>query len=286
MKIADNTIQAVTNYIKQQLNVTLDNQEVRQTLRVMMKHYFGFSATDLVFKRDYRFTESELVKVIHCVKRLQQHEPLAQILGETEFFGLSFFVNQHTLIPRPETEELVDWLLNDHQQSNPKVLEIGTGSGCIPIALKIHLTASEITSYDISNEALEVARKNAERNQVHVDFQQVDILSTSLAPNDTWDIIVSNPPYIAQKEFDSMDKNVTDYEPHLALFVSDEDPLIFYRKIGELGLQHLAKDGKIYVEINQYLGEETAALFESLGYQKVSLRKDINGNNRMIRAQI
>lgn len=284
MKIADNTIQAVTNYIKQQLSAALDDQEVRQTIRVMMKHYFGFSATDLVFKRDHRFTESELVKIIHCVKRLQKHEPLAQILGETEFFGLPFYVNQHTLIPRPETEELVDWILHDYQQQVPKILEIGTGSGCIPIALKKHLTASELTAYDISEEALEVAKRNTKRNQVAVNFQQVDILSASFNADDFWDIIVSNPPYIAQKEFDSMDKNVTDYEPHLALFVSDEDPLIFYRKIAELGLQHLANNGTIYVEINQYLSQQTVALFQAIGYSQVELRKDINGNDRMIKA--
>jgi release factor glutamine methyltransferase len=284
VKIADNTIQAVTTYFKQQLETVLDANELKMTYRIMMAHYFGFSATDLAIKRDHRFTESELVKVIHCVKRLQKQEPLAQIVGETEFFGLRFLVNRHTLIPRPETEELVDWVIKENANSDTTILEIGTGSGCIPISLKKHLTAAQVTSYDISLEALEVARKNALLNTVVVDFQQVDILSAAIDEAAQWDIIVSNPPYIAQKEFDSMDKNVTDYEPHLALFVGDDNPLVFYRKIAEIGLRHLAKEGIIYVEINQYLSEQTVELFQSAGYQQVDLRKDINGNYRMIKA--
>ncbi len=285
MKISDNTIQAVNTYFKQQLEATLDPNELKMTYRIMMEHYFGLSSTDLLIKRDHRFTESELVKVIHCVKRLQKQEPLAHILGVTEFYGLPFLVNQHTLIPRPETEELVDWILHDYPQRCPKILEIGTGSGCIPIVLKKHLTTSEIASYDISEEALEVAKRNAERNQVVVNFQKVDVLNASFAADTTWDIIVSNPPYIAQKEFDSMDTNVTNYEPHLALFVSDDDPLIFYRKIAEIGLQHLSQGGAIYVEINQYLSAQTVTLFQSMGFSQVVLQQDINGNDRMIKAQ-
>ena len=284
MKIADNTLQAVTTYFKQQLETVLDANELKMTYRIMMAHYFEFSATDLVIKRDYRFTESELVKVIHCVKRLQKKEPLAQIIGETEFFGLRFLVNQHTLIPRPETEELVDWVITDNANSHSSILEIGTGSGCIPISLKKQLPNAKTTAIDISAEALVIANKNAVLNNVDVDFQLTNVLTAQFDKTQQWDIIVSNPPYIAQKEFDSMDKNVTDYEPHLALFVSDNDPLIFYRKIAELGLQHLSARGKIYVEINQYLGKETIALFESFGYLNVELRQDINGNDRMIRA--
>lgn len=264
----------------------MDDAEIRVTYRLMMDHYFGFSATDLALKRDHRFTESELVKIIHCVKRLLKHEPFAQIIGETEFYGLKFYVNQHTLIPRPETEELVEWVLNDWSNQTPTILEIGTGSGCIPIALKRNLSKSSITSYDVSKEALEVASKNAELNQVTVNFQEIDILTAVLDENQKWDIIVSNPPYIAKQEMESMHQNVVDYEPHLALFVSDEDPLVFYRKIAEIGLQHLAKDGAIYVEINQYLSQRSVELFQTIGYSHVELRQDINGNDRMIKAVI
>lgn len=262
----------------------MDDAEVRVTYRLMMDYYFGFSATDLALKRDHRFTESELVKVIHCVKRLLKHEPFAHIIGETEFYGLKFYVSQHTLIPRPETEELVEWVLNDWSNQTPTILEIGAGSGCIPIALKKNLSKTSVTSYDVSKEALEMASKNAKLNQLTVDFQEVDILNTALDQNQQWDVIVSNPPYIAQQEMASMHQNVVDYEPHLALFVSDEDPLIFYRKIAEIGLRHLAKDGAIYVEINQYLSKQTVELFQSTGYTQVELRQDINGNDRMIKA--
>lgn len=262
----------------------MDDAEIRVTYRLMMNYYFGFSATDLVLKRDHRFTESELVKIIHCVKRLLKHEPFAQIVGETEFYGLKFYVNQHTLIPRPETEELVEWVLNDWSNQTPTILEIGTGSGCIPIALKKNLPNATISGYDVSEEALTIARKNGVLNAVEVNFQEVDILTAVLDENQQWDIIVSNPPYIAQQEMKSMHQNVVDYEPHLALFVSDEDPLVFYRKIAEIGLLHLAKDGAIYVEINQYLSQRTVELFQTTGYSQVELRQDINGNDRMIKA--
>lgn len=262
----------------------MDDAEVRVTYRLMMDYYFGFSATDLALKRDHRFTESELVKVIHCVKRLLKHEPFAHIIGETEFYGLKFYVSQHTLIPRPETEELVEWVLSDWNDQAPNILEIGTGSGCIPIALKKNLPQAAITAYDVSKEALAIAIKNGAYNTVEVNFQEVDILNTALDESKIWDIIVSNPPYIAQQEFDAMDKNVTNYEPHIALFVSDEDALVFYRKIAEIGLRNLAKDGAIYVEINQYLSKQTVELFQSKGYTQVELRQDINGNDRMIKA--
>ncbi len=285
MKISDNTIQAVTTYFKQELGATLDPNELKMTYRIMMEHYFSLSSTDLLIKRDHRFTESELVKVIHCVKRLQKQEPLAHILGATEFYGLPFLVNQHTLIPRPETEELVDWVINDHRDATITVLEIGSGSGCIPITLKKYLTNTTITSVDVSEEALKLAHENAQQNGVEVNFLKADILTDSFDAHQQWDIIVSNPPYIAQKEFDSMDKTVTNYEPHLALFVSDDDPLIFYRKIAEVGLQHLSQGGSIYVEINQYLSAQTVSLFQLIGYSQVVLRQDINGNDRMIKAQ-
>ncbi len=262
----------------------MDDAEIRVTYRLMMNYYFDFSATDLALKRDHRFTESELVKVIRCVKRLLKHEPFAHIIGETEFYGLKFYVSQHTLIPRPETEELVEWVLSDWNDQAPNILEIGTGSGCIPIALKKNLPQAAITTYDVSEEALAIAIKNGAYNNVEVNFQEVNILTAVLDESKIWDLIVSNPPYIAQQEFDAMDKNVTDYEPHLALFVSDEDPLVFYRKIAEIGLRHLAKDGAIYVEINQYLSKQTVELFHSTGYTQVELRQDINGNDRMIKA--
>jgi release factor glutamine methyltransferase len=207
-------------------------------------------------------------------------------LGETEFYGLPFYVDESVLIPRPETEELVDWIQKENDKNAfLNILDIGTGSGCIAIALKHGFTNSTVHAFDISVQALETAQSNTERNNLEVNFAQVDILN---APDFTtkWDIIVSNPPYITEHEKDDMFPNVLNHEPHLALFVPDNDPLLFYRKIALFARQHLHHNGKLYFEINRESGKECMELLTGLGFNDIELKKDISGNDRMVRAII
>jgi release factor glutamine methyltransferase len=216
-------------------------------------------------------------------------------LGKTEFYGFPFILNEHVLIPRPETEELVTSVLNKISKLEPlhpiekekklKILDIGTGSGCIPISLKRSLPFAEITAIDIANEALIIAQKNASLNKVNINFIQQNILKTT-ALDDIYDIIISNPPYVRVSEKIEIKNNVLKNEPHLALFVEDNNPLIFYSKIAELAKSHLTKNGTLFFEINQYLGKETVELIKLKGFNKIQLKKDIFGHDRIIIASL
>jgi release factor glutamine methyltransferase len=208
-------------------------------------------------------------------------EPIQYILGETEFYGLKLNVNPAVLIPRPETEELVDWILKINSIRNAKILDIGTGSGCIALALKNHLKEGEISGVDISENALKVARENALQNHLNVNFFQSDILKWKESEWDKFDIVVSNPPYVRMSEKAKMNDNVLHYEPDSALFVSDQDPLVFYRAIAAFASQYLNKNGFLFFEINEYLGEEMKVLMEGFGFESIEIRKDINSKNRM-----
>lgn len=199
------------------------------------------------------------------------------------FYGLSFEVDENVLIPRPETEELVEWILKDNKEGGLRVLDIGTGSGCIPITLAKFLLHADIASWDISDGALEVARRNCRRNDVKVRLERKDVLQTS-SSEEQFDIIVSNPPYITEKEKAAMEANVLEWEPSVALFVPDEQPLLFYTKIAELGLEMLVSGGRLYFEINRDYGAATVGMLERLGYHHVELRKDLSGNDRMVKA--
>ena len=217
--------------------------------------------------------------------RLKRFEPFQYITGETSFCGLPLHVAPGVLIPRPETAELVDWIVTDFgDKAHLNIVDIGTGSGCIAIALAKFLPGARVSAWDISDAALDIARRNAERNGVHVDFKQVDVLSHISAEGNAH-IFVSNPPYIREREKTDMERNVLDWEPEQALFVPDDDPLRFYRKIAELGLVHLAPSGVLYVEINQAYGPETVDLLTGMGYRNVILRKDMSGNDRMVKAE-
>lgn len=221
--------------------------------------------------------------IIEILNQLQTGKPLQHILGHTVFYRLKFLVNEHVLIPRPETEELIELILSDHE-SPVKILDIGTGSGCIPIAIKKNLPEAAVLAIDISADALSIAKKNANLNKVDICFLKDDALNLNSTQYSQFDVIVSNPPYIASIEKEGMHKNVVDFEPHIALFVED-DPLIFYDKISDFGLSNLSKKGKLYFEINQNLAEETKTLLHKKGYQ-AELIKDLNNNYRFIKAQL
>ncbi|MFA5620429.1 MAG: peptide chain release factor N(5)-glutamine methyltransferase [Weeksellaceae bacterium] len=214
---------------------------------------------------------------------LKKHKPFQYVIGETEFYGMKFFVNENVLIPRPETEELIEWILNDASNSQLKIIDIGTGSGCIPVVLKKQMPAAEIYALDFSEKALNLAKINADYHQTEIHFLQDDFLNMHFDSLPEFDIIVSNPPYISENEKSGMDANVVKFEPHAALFVPDDHVLIFYERIIEFAQQKLKSNGNIYVEINQNLAHETEELFQN-NFKNTVLKKDISGNFRMIKS--
>lgn len=241
------------------------------------------SILKLALNEEWTEFEKNRQRFLFQLMELKSHKPLQYVLGETEFYGLKFFVNENVLIPRPETEELVEWILRDHLGSNEKIIDIGTGSGCIPVTLKKQLPQAEISAMDFSEKALETAKNNAGFHQAEVEFIHSDFLSMDFSALPDFDIIVSNPPYIAEFERSSMNKNVLEFEPASALFVPDDNALIFYKRIIEFAQKKLNPNGKIYVEINQNLAKETQALFQ-INFNYVELKKDISGNYRMLKA--
>ena len=244
---------------------------------------------DLALQPDLEFSTMSISKWDSYLKQLQLEIPIQYLLGTTCFYGLDFEVNSKVLIPRPETEELVEWIIESvaerYQNKKVKILDIGTGSGCIAISLAKNLPKAQVFALDVSTEALFVAKGNANKNGVNVVFIQKDILTT-IDLEQEFDIIVSNPPYIRNLEKIEIKKNVLENEPHLALFVADEDPLLFYRKIADLALKNSAKGAQLFFEINQYLGTETVKLLRSKGFDNIVLRKDLYENDRMIKADI
>ena len=267
-----------------ELNSIYDEMEIESFFYIVLEHLHQLKRIDLALQPDFEISENETKKWENILSELKKQKPIQYIIGETEFYGLKFLVNENVLIPRQETEELVEWILDGSRKSevgSMKILDIGTGSGCIAISLAKNLQNSKVSAIDVSDKALEIARKNAELNVVEVKFILKDILKTTDL-EEVYDIIVSNPPYVRNLEKHEIKPNVLENEPHLALFVEDDDALIFYRKIAELAMTNLSKNGKLYFEINQYLGKETFELLENLGFKNVELKKDIYGNDRMI----
>jgi len=267
------------------LSAFYDEREIISLFFQSVQKITGRSKSGLLANPDFTFSAEQESELNIILLRLQAMEPIQYIFGECEFYGLPFYVNPSVLIPRPETEELVEWILSDHSNRNGNLLDIGTGSGCIAITLSHFLKSFSVSAIDISGAALTVAKGNAEKNNCQVQFTQADILKpVTIFEENTFDVIVSNPPYVREQEKQQMSDNVLEYEPHLALFVPDDDPLVFYRTIALFGKKRLKENGKLYLEINEGLGEETVNLLSLLGYRDVVLRKDIFGRDRMIRA--
>ena len=260
-----------------------EGHELTAIIRTICCDMLGISTATYYLKEAVTLTTEQGTLLQGIIDRLRQGEPLQYIEGKVPFCGMEFAVNSSVLIPRPETAELVDWIVCEHATQQPRILDLGTGSGCIAIALSKQLPQATIEACDISAEALTVAKENARMNEAPVSFFTHDMLDLGTPLPHSYDILVSNPPYIRQSEAADMSIQVTEWEPHTALFVPDDDALRFYRAIAELGqTEALRPGGHIYVEINQALGKETVALFEAYGYQDVELRKDIYGNERMI----
>jgi release factor glutamine methyltransferase len=290
MKIASTRIADVIRFFREELNDIYEPGEVETFISFCFEAYLHFSKTDLVVKAKENMSESELLKFNFAVKQLKQQRPIQYILGKADFYKLQFIVNEHVLIPRPETEELVDLIIREALQTHATdILDIGTGSGCIAIALKKNIPAATVAAMDVSEEALKTASQNAKLNEVQVSFFQQDILLSNSLPlviARQFNCIVSNPPYICFSESKEMQKNVLEHEPHLALFVPDEDPLLFYKVIADFALNHLKPKGKLYFEINAAYGLETRQMLEKKGFKNVILMSDLNNKNRILQGSL
>ena len=275
-------------FFNEALSAIYPKTEIDSFFFILMEEKLKLQRIDTVLKPDFLITEKNLIDLKTIVKRLQKEEPIQYIIGTTEFYGLPFLVDKNTLIPRTETEELVTWVLDEikvltnNKITELSILDIGTGTGCIPISLAKNLTSLNIFAIDISPEALLIAKQNAILNKVIIEFIELDILCAKSLPQE-YDVIISNPPYVRELEKEGIKNNVLENEPHLALFVADENPLIFYNKIADLAKQQLSENGMLFFEINQYLGKETLNMLVKKGFKNIQLKKDLFGNDRMIK---
>lgn len=280
------TLQDFRTVFTQELTHLYPKTEIDAFFFRLVEHQLGFQLMDVFIKKDYIVSSDDLLVMQTVLERLEKEEPIQYILGKTEFYSLPFKVNKHVLIPRPETEDLVSWVLENLPNENEKksILDIGTGSGCIPIAIKKNRPETNIYAIDISKEALKVAQQNANFNEVTISFIEQDILQADSLSQE-FDVIISNPPYVRELEKKEMKNNVLEHEPHNALFVSDENPLLFYKKIADLAKKHLSENGLLFFEINQYLEEETINMLKEKGFSNVEVKRDLFGNPRMILAK-
>lgn len=275
-------MQAAFTYIRESLSDLYPEQELLSISRLLISKVSGFSFTEILLNKNTIFSLYQRQLIDNYLTDLRKHRPVQYVLGETEFCSLTFDVNEAVLIPRPETEELVEWIVR-MEQPEVKMLDLGTGSGCIPIALKKMMPQASVSACDLSLDALKVARSNAAKNGLVVDFFQMDILN-DIPTDGPYDCLVSNPPYIPIKEKAEIAVGVKDFEPEMALFVPDEDPLLFYRSIALMGQQILKVGGRVYLETHRDYALDVLKLFKELNYTDVEIKKDIAGNDRMVRA--
>jgi release factor glutamine methyltransferase len=274
-------------YINHTLKDLYPPGEIKSFTRLIMDHVCGLQPHQLLMCKGKELSDAEKKEIEGIAERLRQWEPIQYILGETTFHELRFLVNPSVLIPRPETEELTSRIVKECVGKRMRILDIGTGSGCIAVTLSKYLPNAEVVAVDISKEVLRTAEANNRANHTDVSFIQTDILATEQAKEDirgTFDVIVSNPPYIMEKEKGRMEKNVLLYEPGQALYVPDNDPLLFYCTIARFGRDKLNKGGSLYVEINAQCGNETVCLLQREGYKEIELRRDLFGKDRIIKA--
>jgi release factor glutamine methyltransferase len=289
-------------YLKEQLKEMYDEQEAANIASLAIEHITRFTKTERVSKKQEQLSTSKLDELENELSRLKSGEPIQYVMNKSWFYGMELYVDKNVLIPRPETEELVQWIIDDVKASGKdvfvrkpmeadettqlKILDVGTGSGCIALALKKTMPKAEVWGCDVSEEALNVARRNGSTLDIRVDFQGLNFLDEAqqkLLP--TVDIIVSNPPYVPLKDKEEMHSNVVDHEPHTALFVPDNDALVFYKALAEFGTKRLYDNGSIYMEIHEDLGKDITGLFKHEGYSNIELKKDMQGKNRMVRVK-
>jgi release factor glutamine methyltransferase len=285
------TFREVEQIYSETLTTLYNKQEAGSLAWLSISHVCKFNRSEYLNLKNTEVPADQYEALLKILKSLKTGKPLQYVIGETEFYGLTFKVNPSVLIPRPETEELVEWILSDIRKSeiSPeeiKIIDIGTGSGCIPISLKINLPDAKLYAVDVSPEALDVSRQNSALNNARIHYVQDDILNPTSEElkNEKFEIIVSNPPYVLEAEKPKILPNVLDHEPHLALFVPNDDPLIFYKAIADFAIKNSDINVALYLEINENLGEETVKLLEQKGFNNIELRKDLSGKDRMIRS--
>lgn len=289
MRIASNKIIDILNYFRSELSSVYDKDEIEEFAAMCFHEFAGFSKTDILLEPGRTVNESQLLKFSFAVKDLKHGRPIQYILGKSFFYGSEFLVNENVLIPRPETEELVRFVLDD-ARAHPEsfsLVDLGTGSGCIALTLKKNLPRCHVYAVDKFDEALNTARQNAENLELKVHWIKGDMTTDKLAEQlPACLYVVSNPPYVKDSESAMMHKNVLEHEPHTALFVPDDNALLFYESIASIGLKKLRSGGKIFVEINEALGLETAILFQKAGYSDVQIKKDMQGKDRVVIATL
>jgi release factor glutamine methyltransferase len=278
------TLHHIKTIFSTELNGIYPDTEINSFFRITAEEILGLTPVEIHLNMSAEIDENKFAQINKIVDDLKHEKPIQYIIGHTEFYELKFLVNENVLIPRPETEELVHWIITDNRIDEPVIIDIGTGSGCIPVSLAKNINSADVKSIDISEDAIETATRNAKLNNVNVEFVNADILSYTNIDVAKADIVVSNPPYIRESEKRLMSNNVLDNEPHLALFVDDNDPLIFYKVIADFAISNLKKGGVLYLEINEAFGEETCNMLIEKGFSDCILRKDLFGKDRMIKA--
>ena len=282
------TLQEIKKNFQEELKGIFSSEEIDMFFFMIVQKEFGFSKSKTLASLKEEVSMGESIMIHGCLNRLKKSEPIQYILEETEFYGLPFKVSPYVLIPRPETEELVDWVVQEyknHKSESLELLDIGTGSGCIAVSLAKKLHWANISALDVSKKALGVAEENAQHNQVEIDFFERDILQADSLPK-SYDVIISNPPYVRESEKKAMQKNVLNYEPHTALYVDDEDPLRYYQKMAHLAKKQLTSGGALYFEINEYLSEELIELLQNEGFKRCILKQDLFGKDRMLKCSL
>ncbi len=277
-------MQGTISFIQSELKNIYPENEIKGFIRLILEHTCNISFTDIALQKPIPLTDKQQSVVPGIVTRLKQHEPIQYILGETEFYGLKLKVTPGVLIPRPETEELVDWVLTFPVKPDAHLLDIGTGSGCIPISIKHNLPEIKATAIDLSKQALKIARENAAIHQLDITFKERDILDWQSYGWQPFDIIISNPPYVRESEKPLMDKNILGYEPAKALFVGDSEPLVFYQAIAGFAKKYLSPSGLLFFEINEAFGKEVQALLTAKGFTRIEIKNDLSGKARMVKA--
>ncbi|MCF6170146.1 MAG: peptide chain release factor N(5)-glutamine methyltransferase [Bacteroidales bacterium] len=286
MPWSTNKLPDLKQQYERELLVFYEKREAESLLAILIQHFFGLSRSALITKPDFRLSESEILKLHFAVKDLKKYRPVQYIVGEVEFFDLKIKVNETVLIPRPETEELVQLILDNEKKAGLHILDVGTGSGCIAIALAKNMMGVHLTAVDVSPTALEIAKENSTNNCLGVRFKEMDILNRNCWEEiGEYDLIVSNPPYVTENEKSLMKENVLNYEPHSALFVPDEAALIFYKAILGFASDHLTPGGKLYFEINEDRGKGLTGLLKKHKYKNIKVHKDIHGKDRFVSAE-
>jgi len=278
-------MKTILRFIEEQLRDFYSVDEIKSLGYILSESVCRMDKSSILRRKDKQLSLNERLRLQEMIEDLKKYRPIQYITGETEFYGLKFKVDENVLIPRPETEELVEQILIECKLKGEgfRVLDIGTGSGCIAVTLAKHLPGAEVFALDISEKALEVAKQNAEKNQVKVHFFLYDILKDEAFPvDDPFDCIAGNPPYVTMKEKAAMSKNVLDYEPHRAIFVPDENPLLFYERIADFARNRLKENGTLYFETNSLYGQAAAKMLEDKNFRSIKLLKDISGNDRIL----